>query len=288
MNSGNPTLRMRQLAEMLRALREAKGLTIDEAAEALRISAPSSQRWSRSKISRLELYQQHAKPAEVEQLADLYNASPENREALINLARDSREKVWWRHFPLPTEFLPLLTLEQSALGIRQFELSLVPGLLQTPDYARALMKVNTQINPEELDDLVSARILRQRIIMRRDNPIKYHAILDETVLRRPVGSPETMKNQIKHLITAQQNCNISIQIIPFKIGPHVGLEGGFTILTLPEPFGDKGYVEGAAGAFYLESIEKVRESTLRFGSLTAKALDPTSSLKLIDAILMEY
>jgi hypothetical protein len=179
-------------------------------------------------------------------------------------------------------------LEQAATAIRQFELALVPGLLQTSDYARALVAANGSATPiEEAENFIAARMIRQQILV-RERPVELHVILGEAVLRCPVGGPRVWRGQLERLLETRDQPNVSIQVVPFSAGAYPGLEGAFTLLTLPEFAADLGYVEGQMGAVYLESQDDVRRCTMRFGVLSSTALSSAASVDLIAATLAEY
>jgi len=164
----------------------------------------------------------------------------------------------------------------------------VPGLLQTSDYARALMAaIEPTTPPEVLENRVAARMIRQQVLTRSD-PLEYQVILSEAVLRCPVGGRRVWRGQLERLVETTGEPGPTIQVMPFEAGPHPGMEGAFTILTLPELASDVGYVEGITGAIYLESQDDVRRCTMRFAVLSSVALSPSASIELISTILAEY
>ncbi len=278
-----------QLAETLRRLREEAGLTLDQAAERLR-EGPG--RWSRAKLSRFENRVQTPKPREVEQLLDVYGvADPKTRTLLLELAGTANERGWWLAYrrDLPQDFHPYLSMEVDAVAIRTFETMLIPGLLQTPDYTRALVNgINPGLPPDEVERRVAARMARQQILIREENPLQFHAILDQGILERLVGRPLVMRNQLRRLAEASESSNIIIQVLPKSAGAHPGMEGPFTILTLPEPVPDIGYTEGIGGSVYLERPDHVRVCTMRFAILTKMALSPEESVDLIVKVAKDY
>lgn len=281
----SPTLRLWQLAELLRDLRDRNGFTIERAAQRLREHSP---RWSRSKLQRIETraYVPHA--AEIAHLVDVYAVTADEAVALTEMAREARQRGWWQSSALPKSVHLLVGLEQAATTIRQFELALVPGLLQTSDYARALATAtNSGASIETAEGFVAARMIRQRVI-KREEPAEFHAVLAEAVLRCPVGGRRTMRNQLEHLAELTAEPNVSIQVVPLAAGAHAGMEGAFSLLTLPGLANDVGYVEGQMGAVYLESLDDVRRCTMRFAAVSALALSTADSLKLIESVLDEY
>jgi hypothetical protein len=280
----SPTLRLWQLAESLRGHRERCDLTIEEAANKLK---KHSARWSRSKVQRIETRNYSPKPPEVEQMAKVYDVTGDAADEMVQMAVEARQKGWWQRSAVPLEAQTLIGLEQAATTVRQFELALIPGLLQTSDYARALMSVGLTTTPDVLEHRVAARMVRQRVLT-GDKPLEYQVILSEAVLRAPVGSPRVMRNQLERLIDTTNEPNTTIQVLPFAAGAHPGMEGAFTLLTLPELASDVGYVEGIVGSVYLESQDDVRRCTMYFAALSAKAMTPTDTIELISTILEEY
>ncbi len=280
----SPTLRLWQLAESLRDHRERAKLTIEEAARRLK---PRSPRWSRSKVQRIETRSYAPQPVEVEHLAAVYEVPADEATALVRMAREARQKGWWQTSPVPKPAQTLIGLEQAATTVRQFELAVVPGLLQTSDYARALMAaIEPTTPPEVLENLVAARMIRQQVLTRPD-PLEYQVILSEAVLRCPVGGKRVWRGQLERLVETTGEPNLTVQVLPFGAGPHPGMEGAFTILTLSELASDVGYVEGITGAIYLESQDDVRRCTMRFAVLSSVAMSPSTSIELISTTLVE-
>lgn len=282
MEIGVSVVRRWQLAAALKALREQADFT-QERAVGLLIALPG--RWSRSKLSRIENREHNVKPREVEQMLDAYGViDPAVREPLLRLAADSREQGWWVSFSndLPENLRPLLSIESGLVERRDFQTTLVPGLLQTADYARALMNAVSPgaYSPEELERRVAARMVRQQKLD-KDSPPQLHFILDQSILERVVGRPSIMRDQLHKLLDAARTPNITMQILPRDAGGSPGLEGPFSILTLPDPIPDIGYTEGPAGMVYIENREHVRMFTQRFGILTQLALPPADSMRVV-------
>ncbi len=281
----SPTLRLWQLAESLRGHRERLELTIVEAAGRLNQLSP---RWSRSKLQRIETRSYPPQPAEVEHLAAVYEVSADETAALVQMAREARQKGWWQSSALPKPTQMMVGLEQAATVMREFALALVPGLLQTSDYARALMTTLEPTRPiEVLENLIAARMIRQHVLTGAD-PLAYQVILSEAVLRCPVGGNRAMRGQFERLLELTGQPNITVQVLPFPAGPHPGMEGAFTLVTLPDLAHDVGYVEGPAGSIYLEEQNDVRRCTMHFAVLSSLALSPTESADLISTTLAQY
>ncbi|MGH3828280.1 MAG: helix-turn-helix domain-containing protein [Pseudonocardiaceae bacterium] len=285
---GGATVRRWQLTEMLRQLREQAHLTHDQVIAELR---QGQGRWSRPKLSRIENRAQGVKPREVEQLLDVYNVTDYAvRERLIELASTAHERGWLIDIRknLPEDFHAFLNWEVTLVESRQFETLLVPGLLQTAEYARALITgVNRGLAEDEVERRVAARITRQQILT-RTTPPHLHVILDAGLLERPVGTPRVMRNQLRRLVEAIDTPNITIQVLPKSVGANPALEGPFSILTLPDPIPDVGYSEGPGRAVYIEDRDDVRTYTLRFGILTEQSLSQAASMKLITEAAKSY
>lgn len=288
-DGGVSVVRRWQLAAALKALRENADLRQEQAVEQLKQGAG---RWSRSKLSRIENREHNVKPREVEQILDAYGVTDTGtREELARLAADSHEQGWWVSFnnELPESIRPLLSIEGGLVGLRDFQNQLVHGLLQTADYARAVMNaVNPGLfAPEELERRVAARMVRQQTVTHEEAP-RMHFILDQTVLERIVGRATIMRDQLRKLLDLTENPNITIQVLPKETNGSPGLEGPFSILTLPDPVPDIGYTEGPAGSVYIEDREHVRACTLRFGVLTELALSRADSIDLITKTMNDH
>lgn len=282
------TVRRWQLTETLRQLREQARLTHDQVVAELR---QGQGKWSRPKLSRIENREQGVKPHEVEQLLDVYGVTdPALRDWLVELASTAHERGWVVDIRknLPQDFHTFLNWEVALVARREFETLLVPGLLQTSEYARALiMGIHPDLAEDEVERRVAARITRQQILSRR-TPIHLHVILDAGVLERPIGTPLVIRNQLRRLAEATDAPNITIQILPKSVGASPALEGPFSILTLPDPIPDVVYSEGSGGAVYIEDRDDVRAYTLRFGTLIDQSLAQADSVKLITNAAKAY
>lgn len=280
-NLVSATVRRWQLTETLRQLREQAHLTHDQVVAELR---KGQGKWSRPKLSRIENREQGVKPREVEQLLDVYNVTDQAlRDWLVELAGTANERGWVVDIRknLPQDFHAFLNWEVALVERREFETLLVPGLLQTAEYARALVTgIHPDLTEDEVERRVSARITRQQILTRTIPP-HLHVILDAGVLERPVGTPLVMRNQLRRLVEATDAPNITIQVLPKSVGASPALEGPFSILTLPNPMPDVGYTEGSGRAAYIEDRDDVRAYTMRFGILTEQSLSHSDSVKLI-------
>jgi hypothetical protein len=248
-----PTVLRILLGAQLRRLRESKAITREDAGWEIRASG--------SKISRMELGRVSFKERDVADLLTLYGVTnPDEREALLILARQANNPGWWQQFSdiLPGWFQSYLGLEAAASLIRTYEIQFVPGLLQTPEYARAVIMLgHAGVTPEEMDRRVELRRARQQVLDRPEAP-QLWAVIDEAVLRRPVGSRATMRAQIEALIDATQRPSVHLQILPFQVGGHSAAGGAFSILRFPDQeLPDIVYVEQLSSALYLDKRDDV-------------------------------
>jgi transcriptional regulator with XRE-family HTH domain len=277
----NATVRRWQLTETLRQLREQAELTIEEAADQLRTTTG---KWSRSKLGRIETREQGVRVQEVEQLLDLYQVEDDQVRAwLLELAATAHERGYWHAIrkDLPEDFHDFLSVETALVALRQLETMLVPGLMQTADFTRALINgASPGLASDLVERRVLARVARQQILT-RVNPLQYHVIIDEAILERPVGSSQVMRAQLVHLADRAAADNITVQVLPKARGASPAMDGPFSVLTLPEPIPDFGYAEGPGGAIYIEERTHVRTCILRWGVLTERALPQADSLDLI-------
>jgi len=278
----SPTVRRRRLALELRRLREAARLTCEEVAEHLECSA--------SKISRVETGRVSVSPRDVRDMLGLYGVPAAQQESLVQLARDSRQKGWWHAFSdtMQPRFATYVGLESAASEIRIYEVSLIPELLQTEDYARAVIRSGMMSSPgEDVERQVALRMARQPAIV-RDNPPKVWAVLDEAALRRQAGGPGVMQLQLEHLLAQAALPNVAIQVIPFGGGAHPAMGRPFIILVFPERVDtDVVYLEDLTSALYVEDVADVDRYNVFFNHLRATALSLDDSSVLITSILKE-
>jgi transcriptional regulator with XRE-family HTH domain len=276
----SPTARQRRLMSDLKRLREECGLSREQAADRIGSSEAS--------IFRYEKGETRPQPAVVAALLDLYGVTGAERDELLEMARDARKRGWWhRHRQsLKPGFDSYIGLEAAASIVRTYEAQTVPGLLQTEAYARANVEATSvNIVPAEVDERVSVRISRQDLITRSTDRIQIIAILDEAVLRREVGGPEAMREQIRHLISMATQPNVVIHVLPFTAGAHPGMEGPFCLLSFPEPEDpDLVYLEQATSGLVPEEPEEVRRYTSMFGTLLGKALTAEESVTFMSEI----
>jgi transcriptional regulator with XRE-family HTH domain len=273
----SPTVRRRRLGAELRRLRELAGLTCEQAGDHLGCSA--------SKISRIETARVPARVADVQALCALYRAGDEQAGVLVALARESKTQGWWQRFDsvLPDWFTTYVGLEAEAVSIRTYEIQLVPGLLQTEAYARALFESAELSAPEEVESAVAIRRSRQEIL-RGESPPRYWAVLSEGTLHRLVGGPSIMRDQLYHLVDMSELRQVTIQVIPFGSGAHPGMSTPFVMLSFPDRADPEvTFVDYLTGALYLEKPEEVDQYNLAFNHLVAAAVSPVQSIELIRA-----
>ena len=281
-NSGPTVLRI-LLGAQLRRLREGKGISREDAGYEIRASG--------SKISRMELGRVSFKERDVADLLTMYGVQDTaEREALLGLARQANNPGWWHHYGdiLPPWFQSYLGLEAAASLIRTYEIQFVPGLLQTPEYARAVILLgHAGATADEIDRRVELRRQRQQILDRIEPP-QLWAVIDEAVLRRPIGGPDVMRAQIEALIEAARKPNVRLQIIPFHAGGHAAAGGPFAILRFPEPeLPDVVYVEQLTSAIYLEKRDDVDHYAIAMERVCIDAEPPNHTQEILGKLLHE-
>ncbi|SOB85256.1 helix-turn-helix domain-containing protein [Streptomyces sp. 1331.2] len=282
--AATPTVRRRMLGAELRRIREGLNLKVDDVAARLG--------WHQSKVSRLENGRHGVRANEVGILLDVYEVTdPETREALATLAREGKRRVWWQPYSdvISQRYASFISFEAEAVSIRNFESSLIPGLLQTADYARAVTrKLQPEGTADEVNALVDVRMARQNAALRREEPLKLWAIVDEAALRRVVGSKAIMSKQLQQLIAASKEPNVTLQVVPFEAGAHPGVLGSFVIMEFPVRNDlDVVYTEALTSSLYLERDDDVTAYDQAFDRLRAAALDVGPSRRLVTQIAKE-
>lgn len=269
-----PSVRGRRLARSLREARERAGLSSTSTAAQLG--------WSQGKVSHIESGRNKPAEHDVELMLDVYGVTTPERDALLELARNAERRGWW------TDYLgvlngPYVALEDAASMICDWSPQLVPGLLQTPEYAREIIKAGLP-DVEDVERRLRARVQRQMLLTRENDAPHFHAILDESVLHRPVGGAAVMRDQLYKLAADVTRPNVTTQILPWSAGTHAGLEGPLIMLRFAEEADpDVAYVEGFHGAVYLESPQRVAECNLAFQRLRDAALNADESAALIQS-----
>jgi transcriptional regulator with XRE-family HTH domain len=269
------------LGAHLRQLREARGISREDAGWRIRSSE--------SKISRMELGRVSFKERDIADLLTLYGVSAQDeRDRLMTLARNANTPGWWHRYGdvLPSWFQSYLGLEAAAAVIRTYEVQFVPGLLQTADYARAVILLGHRTaSADEVNRRVSLRMDRQRILTRRDPPHLW-VVMDEAVLSRPVGGREVMRSQLAALIEASKLPNVRLQVIPFNAGGHAASGGAFSILRFrDQDLPDVVYVEQLTSAIYLDKREDVDHYVAAMETLAAEADPPHQTATMLAAML---
>jgi len=275
----NPTLRGRRLAMELQRRRETTGMSREEVARQLE--------WSTSTLFRIETGRSRPQPGNVRTLLELYGVTGAERDGLIQLTREARQPGWWHSFRdvLPNPYEVYIGLEAGAASIRNFEPVVVPGLLQTADYAREIFRNGPrELEREDVERRVEVRLARQEILARDDRP-RLWAVIDEAVIHRVVGSVSVMRGQLRHLVESSQKGKTTIQVVPYRAGAHAGTIGAFVILDFPEATDPAVvYVETLAGDMYLEERSDVNRYTLAFERLLAASLHPDDSVQMIERL----
>lgn len=279
-----PTVLRMLLGAQLRKLREASGVS--------RANAGWEIRGSESKISRMELGRVSFKERDVEDLLTLYGVHDnDQRGVLLALAREANTPGWWHRFNdvLPDWFQPYLGLEAATVRIRTYEVQFVPGLLQTAGYARAVIQLaRDHTSEDEVDRRVRLRMERQRILARNDPPHLW-AVVDEAALRRPIGGPHIMRDQLLALIESTKRPNIRLQVIPFQAGGHAAGGGAFTVLRFPEPdLPDIIYLEQLTSALYLDKRDDVEHYVAAMERLCVEAEPLTRTTDILHGMLRDF
>ena len=272
MADGARTVPQRRLARMLRRLREDAGFTIDEVAAQLDLS-PST-------LSRIETAQVRVRTNDLRRLLDIYKVTSAQGEQLLQLARERRQQPWWNKYKdLPTAALS--SLERGTASILQYSVLLVPGLLQTEAYAREVLTALPPMAGLDTERRVEFRMKRQELLTDDQAP-RLWVVLDEAVLQRPVGGQQVMDEQLQRLIDAAALPNVTIQVLPFSVGAHAGIDGEFTILSYADPADpDVVYLETTAGQSFDESTDVTRRYNSIFDDLRAAALNPAESIRTL-------
>ncbi|MEU1790938.1 helix-turn-helix transcriptional regulator [Streptomyces sparsogenes] len=275
------TTRRRQLGAMMRKLRARKGMTLEEAGQLVGVS--------KATVSRYETQEGPVKWPIVDALCREYGASEAERKAVVGLAKGAKQQGWWSSFDGLQETMDLLlTLEDEAVREDHFACLYVPGLLQTRRYAEAVQHASEmRLPPGEVERLVDLRMKRQEIL-NRSNPPHLWAILDESVIRRVVGSHDVMREQLDRLLRSNESPNITLQVLPFAKGAHSAAMGSFVILGGAEPSLDVVYVDIHVDSILMEKDEELERYRLSFDYLRAQALDMASSSTLIKRVREEF
>jgi transcriptional regulator with XRE-family HTH domain len=277
-----PTVRLRRMAAEIRALRAASGLTRDDVVERTGINAAT--------LYRIEHARVRPQTRTLRTLLDLYGADTDKQAELVALLRDARQRGWLHAYQseLPEQYTTYIGFEGEARSVWNYESLYVPGLLQTEDYARAVIRAGLPgASPNDIEPRVQVRIQRQEVL-RGDNPLELWAIVDEAALRRQVGGQAVMRAQLDHLLAAADLPHVTLQVIPFTVGAHAGMPGSFVFMQFTEAaIPDVIYLDSMAGDLFLEAEADVRRYRLAFEHLRAVAASPDASRALVTALITE-
>jgi transcriptional regulator with XRE-family HTH domain len=272
-----PLICRRELGRLMRALRTDAGMTIDQVATRLLISP--------SKVSRIETSFRSVPLRDVRDLCDLYQVTGSQRDYLLELAREGRRKGWWQSYDL--QFAAYIGLEAGATSIKVYHATVVPGLLQTADYAHAIATHAVPLGgPDRIQQAVDARLRRQRLLT-QSNPPQLHVIIDEAALWRIVGHPAIMKAQLESIVKTASLPNVTVQVIPYDAGAYPALDSSFTILDLPSPMPGIVYVEGLFGFIYLQNQQDIDRFQQVFLEVQEIAATEQQSIALITTVSKE-
>lgn len=273
----SPTLRRRRLSAELRNLRAQAGLTLVEVAKRLG--------WSEGKLRWIEAAQ-WVRPnvGDVMDLLDTYGVTDQRqREKLLRLAREAGQRGWWHPYRdmISERYSTYIGLEAEASALQTYQALVIPGLLQTDDYARALIQAGpAEITEEEVERRIAIRAKRQKILTGED-PARLSAVIDEAALRRPVGGADVMRAQLERLVQLARLPRVMVQLLPYSLGPHPGLGGPFTILSFPESDPDAAYVETIAGELLIEEDSDVERYRSVYRRLLGLALSPADTINML-------
>lgn len=277
----NPTLRQRELGIRLRELRNRSGLTVEDVAEKLLCSA--------TKISRLETGARRPSLRDVRDLCSLYDVDESTSADFMKLAREAREQGWWTQYD-DLKLDPYIGLEQVAKSITTYTMYYIPALLQTEEYARAIITgIAQKISSEILQQRVEARLRRQQLLY-DDNRPRYRVLLDEAVLHRTVGGPTVMAAQLEKVLQTERQGQVTIQVIPFSIGAHASADVHFVLLEFAEEsdLSPVVFIEGLRTNQYLERKDDITRYREAIELLRDSALSPRDSIQLVDEFRKTY
>jgi len=265
---------MRKLGRELRSIREDLSMSTYQAAARLD--------WNQSKVSRIENARVQIDPDDIAKLLSVYGVETQIRAVLMELAEQATELGWWTGFGVFKG--AYVALEDAATKISALEPQVIPGLLQTAEYARAVFSV--EFDPAEVELRTRARMARQAVLTRENAPF-LDVIIDESVLQRPVGGGQTMRNQLASLLEAANRPRISVRVMPMAVGAHAGLDGPFVILSFERDDPDVAYMENVGGDVYVEGAAQLDQIRLRWRRIESASLSAEESAALITDILKE-
>jgi transcriptional regulator with XRE-family HTH domain len=264
---------------MLKALRGERGWTAEQVADLLGFSP--------SKVSRLETGQRGASARDVTKLCDLYEVDEAKRQRMADLAREGKQRAWWQPLNLP--YSTYIGLEAEAASIRDYGLGIIPGLLQAPDYARAVVRATLpNLAPEAVEQRVYGRVTRQQLLLGEDAP-RFEAVVDESVLHRMVGSPAIMRAQLERLLELSELPSVTLRVLPYSAGALPAGNNKFIILSFALPtVPDVVFIEGLTGDLFLEDPTDVEAYKATYRTLVRSAADPETTRETIAACLPRF
>ena len=270
----------RQLGAELRRLRERVGRTVGEVARELG--------WSESKLSRVETAVSGIRAGDLERLLDAYGIENAERARLVGLSGQARQRAWWEAYgdALPNAYETYIGFEAEASSIYTYEAQVVPGLLQTAEYTSAIMQAElADDRPEIIGQRVQVRMARQAVLTRNPPP-ELWAVMDEDVVRRPIGGRDVLRRQLLRLAEVSERPNVTLQILPFGVGAHRGLSGSFIVLEFPDGTDESlVYCEGLTGGVFRSKPAELRTYWMAFEALRTAALSPKDSIALIQSVV---
>jgi transcriptional regulator with XRE-family HTH domain len=280
MTARTASARRRRLGAELRRLREDAGVTIERVAEKLECS--------HSKVSRIENGQVSASPRDVRDMLELYRVDHDRREALVQIARETRRPGWWQQYgDVPGGIPAYAGMEVAATSIDMYMALVVPGLLQTEEYAGTVIRaVGPDLPAGEIGRRVELRMRRQTVLQ-GDRAPRLRVLLDESVLHRPVGGGEVMRGQLQKLLAVTELPAVTLQVLPLATGAHAGIDGSFEVCGFPAAEPDVVVLESAVDALYLESADGLRRYRQLFELLRRSANPPEDSRRRIAELLEE-
>jgi transcriptional regulator with XRE-family HTH domain len=279
--TGSPTIRRRELGALLKALRTERGWTAEQVIGHLGLGM------STSKLSRLETGHRGASPRDINELCDLYEVDSEQRQRLLDLAREGKQRAWWQPLNLP--YSTYIGLEAEAASIWDYGLGIIPGLLQAPDYARTVVNAtDPELSPEAVEQRVQGRLTRQQLLFGLNAP-QFEAVLDESVLHRIVGNPAIMCAQLERLLELSNLPSVTLRVIRYDAGALPAGNNKFIILSFAQPtVSDVVFIEGLTGDLYLDDPADVEAYKTTYRTLVRLAADPDATRDNIEAVLPSY
>jgi transcriptional regulator with XRE-family HTH domain len=278
----SPTVRQRELGKRLRELRNQHDLTVEDVAAKLLCSA--------TKISRLETAARRPMLRDVRDLCRLYGVDELTSAELMSLTREARNPEWWTQYT-DLNLDPYLGLEQDATAITSYTNYYIPALLQSEEYTRAIIRaIAPKMNPDIYKQRVDVRMQRQQRVLEKENNPRYRVLIDEAVLRRPVGGPEIMAAQLDKILQTEQAGRVTVQVVPFDVGAHAAQDSNFILFEFgaSTDLGPVVFVEGLTGNHYLEKPEQIERYREALEYLRDSALGPRDSIRLVAELQKAY